>query len=194
MPVLVKMNYTWGTGHAFVARRRRRGVAGFLVQTERRVPPSIPKDPLVCNGAALRKATRRLTQLYDAVLAPCGLSISQRSILVHIERAGSPTMSELAYAMVLDRSALARNIKPLERDGYVEQVADAQDGRVRRVELTASGRAKLAESNRLWRNAQNRFEDVYGKERAAALRVALAEIYSEQFADAFAQPRGAGRR
>jgi DNA-binding MarR family transcriptional regulator len=150
--------------------------------------PSIPKDPLVCNGAALRKATRRLSQLYDTALAPSGLSGSQRSVLVHIERAGSPTMTELAYAMVLDRSALARNIKPLERDGYLVQKPDDEDRRSRRVALTPAGRAKLAETNRLWRKAQNRFEDVYGADRAAALRVALAEIYSDEFAEAFGQP------
>ena len=146
------------------------------------------KDPLVCNNAALRKAARRLSQLYDTTLAPCGLSSAQRSILTHIERAGAPTMTELATSMVLDRSALARNIRPLERDGYLEQRPDDEDGRSRRVELTALGRAKLTESNRLWRRAQNRFEQVYGEERAAALRATLAEIYSEEFAESFGQP------
>lgn len=161
------------------------------------MPAPTPKDPLVCNGAALRKATRRVTQLYDAALVPCGLSVSQRSVLVHIERAGNPTMTELAHAMVLDRSALAHNLKPLERDGYVVQRRDPADGRSRRVELTPGGRAKLAESNRLWRAAQNSFEMAYGADRAAALRAALAEIFEGDFAGAFqraleaqrAQPR-----
>lgn len=94
-------------------------------------------------------------------------------------------MTELAQAMVLDRSALARNIQPLERDGYLIQVRDMKDGRSRRVELTREGQAKLVESNRLWRQAQDRFEAVYGAERAAALRLALAEIYSDEFSDAF---------
>ena len=142
-------------------------------------------DPLVCNGSALRKATRRITQLYDAALAPCGLGVAQRSVLLHISRGNSPTMTELAHAMVLDRSALARNIQPLERDGYLIQKRDETDGRSRRVELTPSGRAKLAESNQLWRRAQDRVEAAYGSERAAALRIALAEIYSDAFTDAF---------
>ncbi|NVI06821.1 MarR family winged helix-turn-helix transcriptional regulator [Paraburkholderia youngii] len=150
--------------------------------------PTNPKAPLVCNGSALRKASRRLSQLYDAVLAPCGLSAAQRSVLLQVERAGSPTMTELAYAMVLDRSALARNVKPLERVGYLALRPDEDDRRSRRVDLTAAGRAKLAEANRLWRKAQRRFEEVYGEERAAALRVALAEIYSDEFAEAFGQP------
>jgi DNA-binding MarR family transcriptional regulator len=158
------------------------------------VSPTIPKDPLVCNGAALRKATRRISQLYDAFLTPCGLSVSQRSVLVHIHRAGSPTMTELAYAMVLDRSALARNIKPLERAGYVTQVPDELDGRSKRVKLTAEGKAALTQANRLWRKAQNRFEEVYGVQRAAALRAALAELYSDQFADAFVNGADASQR
>ncbi|WP_429570909.1 MarR family winged helix-turn-helix transcriptional regulator [Paraburkholderia sp. JPY419] len=107
---------------------------------------------------------------------------------LQVERADSPTMTELAYAMVLDRSALARNVKPLERDGYLALRPDEDDGRSRRVDLTAAGRAKLTEANRLWRKAQRRFEEVYGEERAAALRVALAENYSDEFAEAFGQP------
>ncbi len=94
-------------------------------------------------------------------------------------------MTDLARAMVLDRSALARNLQPLERDGYLIQTRDERDGRSRRVELTPAGRDKLAESNRLWRRAQERFETVYGAERAAALRVALAEIYSDEFSEAY---------
>ena len=67
---------------------------------------AIPQDPLICNGAALRKATRRVSQLYDTVLAPCGLKVSQHSILVHIARAGTPSMTDLARAMVLDLSLI----------------------------------------------------------------------------------------
>jgi DNA-binding MarR family transcriptional regulator len=154
-----------------------------LIRTAMSKPDS--KDPGICNGAALRKATRRVTQLYDNVLAPSGLRASQRSILLNIDRAGTPTMTELAHSMVLDRSALAHNLKPLERDGYLIQVRDSHDGRSRRVQLTPQGRRKLAEATRLWRQAQTRFEAVYGAERAASLREALADIFSDEFADAF---------
>ncbi|MBN3779413.1 winged helix DNA-binding protein [Burkholderia sp. Ac-20345] len=146
------------------------------------------KDPLGCDGTALRKATRRLSQLYDVVLAPCGLNSAQRAILAYVERSGNPTIAELAYAMVLDWSTLARNIKPLERDGYLTQRPNDLDGRSRRVELTASGMTKPSEANLLWRRAQSRFEVVYGAERATALRVELAEIYSDEFAVAFGEP------
>src|SRR5258707_1171847 len=108
-----------------------------------------------CNGTALRKATRRVSQLYDAVLAPCGLRSTQRSILMHIVRAGTPSIGDLATALVLDRSALAHNLKPLERDGLVAIVTDPKDKRSRLVTLTARGRTRLEESMALWKEAQH---------------------------------------
>ena len=98
-------------GVPFLAGPARAAVAYlFPLPSEAIMPdadsPSIPQDPLVCNGAALRKATRRVSQLYDTVLAPCGLKVSQHSILVHIARAGSPSMTDLARAMVLDLSLI----------------------------------------------------------------------------------------
>jgi DNA-binding MarR family transcriptional regulator len=134
----------------------------------------------LCNGAALRKATRRLSQLYDSVLAPCGLKLSQHSTLAHIDRAGAPNMSDLAKDMVLDRSALSHNLKPLERDGFIESLPDETDKRGRRVALTPAGKQKLAESKALWNEAQLRFENAYGAAKASKLRALLAEVYSDE--------------
>ena len=145
-----------------------------------------------CNGAALRKAARRVSQLYDDVLAPCGLRLSQHSALVHIERAGAPTMSELAKDMVLDRSALSHNLGPLERDGFVEVTVDETDRRSRRIVLTAAGRKKLIESKALWAQAQQRFEGAYGAGKAERLRELLADICSDELHDAFFGERAAG--
>jgi DNA-binding MarR family transcriptional regulator len=139
----------------------------------------------LCNGAALRKATRRLSQLYDSVLAPCGLKLSQHSTLAHIDRAGTPNMSDLAKDMVLDRSALTHNLKPLERDGFIETLPDETDKRGRRVALTPTGKKKLAESKALWNEAQMRFENSYGAAKASKLRALLAEIYSDELEQSF---------
>ncbi|MGH7041883.1 MAG: MarR family winged helix-turn-helix transcriptional regulator [Acetobacteraceae bacterium] len=150
--------------------------------------PLLASSP--CNGTVLRKATRRVSQLYDAVLAPCGLRSTQRSILAQIARAGTPTIGDLAAALVLDRSALGHNLKPLERDGYVTASVDPNDRRSRRVSLTKRGTAKLEESARLWRDAQARFEAVFGTENAAALRRSLALIAADEFARAFEEAAG----
>jgi DNA-binding MarR family transcriptional regulator len=138
-----------------------------------------------CNGTALRKAMRRVSQLYDAVLAPSGLRSTQRSLLVHIARAGTPSMGDLAADLVLDRSALAHNLKPLERDGFVDIRPDPQDKRSRLVTLTPAGEAKLTETMVLWAEAQHRFEAAFGSAEASALRDVLSVIASPDFTRAF---------
>lgn len=143
------------------------------------------KDPLLCNGATLRKASRRISQLYDAILAPSGLKCSQHSILSHLSRLGDPNVAELAGALVLDRTALTHNLRPLMRDGFIVLAPDRFDKRSRRVQLTAAGEGKLAECRKLWETAQRKFEKAYGKEPALALRIALAEIVSEDFLEKF---------
>jgi DNA-binding MarR family transcriptional regulator len=148
----------------------------------------------LCNCTSLRKATRRVSQLYDAILAPSGMRSTQRSILIQIARMGAPTMGDLAAALVLDRSALAHNLKPLERDGLVTVFADEKDRRSRLVRLTKRGEARLAESRTLWMDAQRRFEAAFGAKRADLLRASLALIASDEFVHAFGQVAGGGSR
>jgi DNA-binding MarR family transcriptional regulator len=139
----------------------------------------------LCNCTSLRKASRRVSQLYDAILAPCGLRATQRAILNQIARSGIPSVGELAADLVLDRGALAHNLKPLERDGYVRQDVDPHDRRNRLVSLTEEGRAKLRESELLWTRAQKKFDQACGSAAAATLRDALALIASERFIAGF---------
>jgi len=141
-----------------------------------------------CNNTALRKATRRVSQLYDSVLAPTGLRTTQRSILLNIARIGSPTMGQLAASLVLDRSALGHNLKPLEREGLIVLDVDPDDKRSRLAKLTKKGESKLRETAVLWHAAQKRFEDTFGVAKAKALREVLALIAAEEFDEMFEPP------
>jgi DNA-binding MarR family transcriptional regulator len=134
-----------------------------------------------CNVTALRRASRHLTKLYDAELAPSGLRATQRGILVQVARQGAPTMTELAAALVLDRTALNRNLKPMVEAGLLRVVADEEDRRSKRILLSARGEARIRETRELWRRAQDRFEAVYGAREAAALRSSLNAIASIEF-------------
>jgi DNA-binding MarR family transcriptional regulator len=138
--------------------------------------PAVHSSP--CNATALRKASRRLTQLYDAALEPTGLRSTQIAILVELADwlTDPPTLAELADALAIDRSSLGHNLRPLEREGWVVLGASAVDGRRRHIALTAKGKAKWREGVRLWRIAQERFEHVFGRSEAAALRATLLGI------------------
>ena len=74
-----------------------------------------------CYGTALRKASRRVTALYDETLAPSGLRSTQFAILAEIvdRDEGPPTLNQLADDLVLDRSGLGHSLRPLEREGLI---------------------------------------------------------------------------
>jgi DNA-binding MarR family transcriptional regulator len=146
------------------------------------------KHATPCNCTALRKATRRVSQLYDVVLEPSGLKTTQRAILSHIFRSGTPLIGELAEALVMDRGALSHNLKPLERDGLVKITTDPDDRRNRIIALTAAGRARLARSDALYARAQRGFEAAFGAANSASLRKALEYVVSDDFAAAFDHP------
>jgi DNA-binding MarR family transcriptional regulator len=110
---------------------------------QRAVGPRLARAENRCNCTALRKASRRVSQLYDEALASCGLRVTQLAILNQILRMGTPAMGELAQALVMDRGALAHNVKPLERDGLIAAAADPADRRNRLIALTRAGRRKI---------------------------------------------------
>jgi DNA-binding MarR family transcriptional regulator len=138
-----------------------------------------------CSCTALRKASRRISQLYDAALAPSGLKTTQRAILAQISRAEPTTVGALAEALVMDSGGLAHTLKPLERDGFVKVVVDPNDRRNRLISLTPQGHAKLAETDALWAHAQAGFEIAVGRIATKSLRTALQFLISDGFAVAF---------
>src|ERR1700732_3195681 len=150
-----------------------------LQRRNKSMPSSLTVPRIACTCGSLRKASRRITQFYDTALAPAGIKSTQYSILSEVDRGsreGPVTMCELATAMVMDRSTLGHNLKPLERDDLVVLRLSADDRRKRYVELTKKGKSILQKARRLWRLAEGRFERIFGKEPAAELRAVLLSI------------------
>jgi DNA-binding MarR family transcriptional regulator len=137
-----------------------------------------------CNCLAIRQASRHVTQFYDQVLAPSGLRTTQYAILSRLQRSGPMPINALAAALVMDRTTLGRNILPLERDGLIEIGASPADRRRREVRLTPGGAARLRAARRGWAVAQQRFDEVFGAARAAALRDLLREVTASDFTEA----------
>src|SRR5260370_3020293 len=87
-----------------------------------------------CSAAVLRMAARRVSQFYDAYLAPEGLKVSQYSVLSTAARRRdqAPTVNELAEELGMDRSTLGHNLRPLERAGLVAVDVGEDAQRLRR--------------------------------------------------------------
>ncbi len=121
-------------------------------------------EPVNCTCFGLRKAARAVTQMYDRALKPTGLRTTQFSLLAVAERAGPRGMAELAEQLVMDRTTLTRNLKPLLDRGLLESVAGA-DRRRRPIAITTEGRAALTEALPYWREAQAQIAGSLGRSR-----------------------------
>jgi len=130
-----------------------------------------------CFATSVRKASRRLTQLYDDALAPSGLRSTQFAILVQLAaRSTSPTLTELAEAMLSDQSSLGHALRPLVQEGYVALRRGEADRRTQQIVLTDSGQRKFQEALANWRTAQEAVVLLYGEEWSETLRAAVLTI------------------
>jgi DNA-binding MarR family transcriptional regulator len=123
-----------------------------------------------CTCAAIRQVSRHVTSFYDECLAPFGLTVSQFSILSRLRRLGARSINALARELLVDRTTLARNVRPLEREGLLELAPDETDRRSRSLRLTSAGAKRVEKAREGWQKAQSGFERAYGSERAAELR------------------------
>ncbi|MER5221022.1 MarR family winged helix-turn-helix transcriptional regulator [Streptomyces flaveus] len=134
-----------------------------------------------CNCTASRRATRYLTAAYDKALAPVGLRTTQFNILHRLALEGGTTIMALAQRIAMDRTTLATNLKPLERDGLIVVQPSDTDRRARKVEITETGLERLEQAVPLWKGAQDQFESTFGETEAAELRAALRAVLETGF-------------
>ena len=106
-----------------------------------------------CVCLNLRGAARAVTQMYDEVLRPSGLKATQFSVLAAVATEGPASMTVIAKALVMDRTTLTRNVKPLMDRGLVKAGKVADDRRQRRIVVTGEGKAILAKALPLWKKA-----------------------------------------
>jgi DNA-binding MarR family transcriptional regulator len=132
----------------------------------------------VCNCFAVRKAARRLTQAYDAKLAPSGIRSTQYMILAAVQEQDVVSVNELAKIMAMDRTTMGKNLVPLERDGFLKISVSKADRRGREISLTVGGKALLCRAQPLWKEAHESFQRNHGKHFAETLRKMLSQVSS----------------
>lgn len=83
------------------------------------------------------------------------------------------TITRLAQALVMDRTTLTRDLRPLEGQGFI-RVGAGVDRRTRTVILTARGREVLTRALPLWERAQRQMEDGLGGLRGLLMNTSRA--------------------
>ncbi|HWA59799.1 MAG TPA: MarR family winged helix-turn-helix transcriptional regulator [Caulobacteraceae bacterium] len=107
------------------------------------------------------QVTRRRDLLFDAALAPSGLSLNRWRSLSVIRRLGECTMKSLARYTTIDRTTLTRSVDQLVLDGLVERGGSAADRRKVMLKLTPRGEEVFLESSLRLSDANRRaFEGI----------------------------------
>ncbi len=135
----------------------------------------------VCACSHVRKAARVITQFYDTFLQPSGLRMTQYTVLVVIALSEPETVMHLAEQLAMDRSALARALKPLETQGLV-MVEPGSDRRTRLVRLTEQGHHVLIQTHPYWLQAQEQVIAHFGEQQTNLLLSDLKKVESLEHA------------
>jgi DNA-binding MarR family transcriptional regulator len=129
---------------------------------------SVEPAEVACVCATARMAARSLTRVYDRALEPAGIRTPQFSILARLLEEGPLQLTHLAGRLAMDRTTLARDLRPLERRGLVS-VSVGRDRRVRMAALTPAGRRLVDEVRPRWKDVQREVRTQLGDDHVARL-------------------------
>jgi DNA-binding MarR family transcriptional regulator len=127
-------------------------------------PAQLGEMARTCACFNFRKSSRSVTQFFDQALAPAGLRSTQLVILITGLLLGPSSIARLARELVMDRSTLTRNLKPLLNMGLL-QLSEAATGKHKSVVVTIEGRAALLKAAPYWERAQGHLVSRFGTER-----------------------------
>lgn len=109
-----------------------------------------------CYCGSIRQASRIVTQLYDQALKPSGVKITQFGILRLLSAYPGLTTGDIADALAMDSTTLTRTLKIIQDNAWIE-ASPGKDRRERHWNVTATGKARMAEALPLWKAAQKEF-------------------------------------
>ncbi len=116
----------------------------------------------------LRWVTRAVTQFYDAEMRRHGIRPTQGTILSSLQARDSWNMAELSDWLGMERTTLVRNLRPLQRDGFVKAVGGGRGNRVE-LTITTKGRKQVESLTPAWKAAQSAVVKTLGEKRWSAI-------------------------
>lgn len=118
---------------------------------------------LPCYCASLRRATRVISQKYDAALAAANLTITHFTLLTALQESPGARANDLVDVLAMDQTTLSRTLALMERDGLIAR-HDGEDGRAVHWKLTTAGRARLKRALPHWQAAQESVRQLLGEQ------------------------------
>ena len=157
------------SGRRWIIQRNKIDMARQVVHIHTTMPKKLNMAaPENCVCFNLRWVTRAVTQFYDAEMRRHGIRPTQGTILVSLNARESWNMAELSDWLGMERTTLVRNLRPLQRDGFVKIVGGGRGNRVE-LTITAKGRKQIEKLTPAWKSAQRAAVKTLGEKRWSAI-------------------------
>jgi DNA-binding MarR family transcriptional regulator len=90
-------------------------------------------------GYLVNRAARLMAHQLAEELRPAGVGVGQWAVLMFLWKRDGRSQAELSRVVAIEPPTMVRTIDRMVRDGLVKRVADPDDGRVSRINLTERG-------------------------------------------------------
>ena len=128
-----------------------------------------------CLAVRVRRLGRVITRIYDAALAPHGVTIAQLNLLSAISAAEGPRQTDLVRILELEKSTLSRDLQKMEQLGWIRS-GSPESSRGRSISLTPAGTRLLLQIRPSWEQAQETARSQLGRGAFGRLRKLLPPI------------------
>jgi DNA-binding MarR family transcriptional regulator len=122
-----------------------------------------------CIAHRVRILNRVITNLYDAVLKPFGITVNQTTILAVLDLMSEARPGMIGKELHMERSTVSRNLERMRKNGWIKVTVGHSDP-ARVVTVTPVGRKLLAALYPEWEKAQAAAARLLGVEGMAAVQ------------------------
>ncbi|MBJ3592897.1 MarR family transcriptional regulator [Salmonella enterica subsp. enterica serovar Saintpaul] len=136
-------------------------------------------ERFACRPMGMRMAmvVRQWRAIIDAAITDTGLTQSSWTVLMQLHQLGdNVSVSELADVQGIELPPLMRTLSQLEKQGYLLRSTSPYDKRIRLLTLTAQGRTRREELNRVVEDYQHRVTCTIPEAQLASFSATLNQI------------------
>ncbi|MFV9329062.1 MarR family transcriptional regulator [Citrobacter europaeus] len=128
-------------------------------------------------GMRMAMVVRQWRAIIDAAITDTGLTQSSWTVLMQLYQLGdNVSVSELAQMQGIELPPLMRTLSQLETQGYLLRSTSPYDKRIRLLTLTAQGRLRLEELNRVIETYQHRVTCTIPEAELASFSATLNQL------------------
>ncbi|MDE9620526.1 MarR family winged helix-turn-helix transcriptional regulator [Citrobacter portucalensis] len=128
-------------------------------------------------GMRMAMVVRQWRAIIDAAITDTGLTQSSWTVLMQLYQLGdNVSVSELAQMQGIELPPLMRTLSQLEKQGYLLRSISPYDKRIRLLTLTAQGRLRLEELNRVIETYQHRVTCTIPEAELASFSATLNQL------------------